>query len=53
MPKGKDFVDGLLAGAVVDVVAGVVGLFKCSPAGLLRRRRNKRRIAMDVPDIRI
>ena len=53
MPEGKDFVDGLLAGAVVDAIAGVEGSFKCSPAGLLRRRRNKRRIAMNVLDIRI
>jgi hypothetical protein len=28
----------LLAGAVVDAVAGVEGSFKCSLAGLLRRR---------------
>ena len=41
MPEGKDFVDGLLAGAVVDAVAGVEGSFKCSPAGLSRRHRNK------------
>jgi hypothetical protein len=53
MPEGKDFVDGLLAGAVVDAVAGVEGSFKCSSAGLLRRRRNKRCIAMGVPDVRI
>ena len=41
MPEGKDFVDGLLVGAVVDAVAGVEGSFKRSPAGLSRRRRNK------------
>lgn len=41
MPEGKDFVDGLLAGVVVDAVAGVEGSFKCSPAGLSRRHRNK------------
>ena len=41
MPEGKDFVDGLLAGAVVDAVAGVEGSFKCLPTGFSRRHRNK------------
>jgi len=48
MPKGKDFLDEFVAMMVVDADAEVGESLEALPAGLLRSRRKKRRIAPNV-----